>query len=107
MNIRTFLPFLATLFIAGTLGCGSQETAENAENTETAPAFCEEHQIAEAQCPFCDPSLIEAKGQCIGHGVPEALCTICDPAVIAGFKATGDWCGGHNIPESQCTICNH
>lgn len=75
----------------------------------TAPAaeFCAEHQIAEKDCPWCDPSLIEKKGQCGGHGVPEALCTKCNPALIPGFKVERDWCAGHDVPESQCTICNH
>jgi len=107
MSIRAFIPFLATLFIASALGCSSQETAKNAENTEAASAaFCEEHQIAEAQCPFCDPSLVESLGHCNGHDVPEAFCYQCNPALIPAFKAAGDWCAGHERPESQCYICN-
>jgi len=71
-----------------------------------ADEICPEHQIAERDCPWCDPSLIERKGQCGGHGVPEALCTRCLPALIPGFKAEGDWCEEHGLPESQCALCN-
>jgi cobalt-zinc-cadmium efflux system membrane fusion protein len=106
MRIRTLLPFIASLFIAGSLGCSNQETAENAEDTTVASAWCEEHQISEAQCPFCDPSLVETLGHCKGHDVPEAFCYQCNPALIPAFKAVGDWCGGHDRPESQCYICN-
>ena len=70
-----------------------------------AAGFCARHQIAEKDCPWCDPSLVEKKGQCPEHGVPEALCAQCNPALIPGFKAEGDWCAGHGVPESQCTIC--
>ena len=70
-----------------------------------ASGFCAGHQIAEKDCPWCDPSLVERKGQCSGHGVPEALCAKCNPALIAGFKAENDWCAGHAVPESQCAPC--
>jgi hypothetical protein len=70
-----------------------------------APGFCVRHQIAEIDCPWCDPSLVEKKGQCPEHGVPEALCAKCNPALIAGFKTEGDWCAGHGVPESQCGLC--
>jgi len=75
--------------------------------TELAGAsdFCVKHQIAEADCPWCDPSLVEKRGQCPEHGVPEALCAQCNPALIAGFKAERDWCAGHAVPESQCDLC--
>ncbi|MBE7558825.1 efflux RND transporter periplasmic adaptor subunit [bacterium] len=68
--------------------------------------FCTTHQIAEADCPFCNRKLIEERGLCREHGVPEALCTRCNPALIPAFKAENDWCAGHNLPESQCTLCN-
>jgi cobalt-zinc-cadmium efflux system membrane fusion protein len=88
------------------MGC-NRDAADSAEQVKSeTQAFCEEHQIAEAQCPFCDASLIEKLGQCNEHGVPEALCYQCNPALIPAFKATGDWCGGHDRPESQCYICN-
>ena len=77
----------------------------NRENASSAD-FCVGHQIAEKDCPWCDASLLESRGQCPQHGVPEALCSKCNPALIAGFKAENDWCAGHNIPESQCEICN-
>ncbi len=66
---------------------------------------CAKHQIAEKDCPWCDPSLIEKKGRCPEHGVPEALCAKCNPSLIAGFKAEMDWCAGHGVPESQCALC--
>jgi len=68
-------------------------------------AFCSEHSIPEKDCPWCDPSLIEKKGQCVEHNVAEALCSACNPSLIAGFKAENDWCAGHGIPESQCSLC--
>lgn len=67
--------------------------------------WCAEHQIAEAQCPWCDPSLVEKMGSCPEHGVPEALCVKCNTALIPGFKAEQDWCAGHGVPESQCALC--
>lgn len=69
-------------------------------------SICPQHQIALSDCPFCDKSLIQKKGQCGEHGVPEALCTRCNPTLIPAFKAENDWCGGHSLPESQCLICN-
>ena len=74
---------------------------------KTAPPaeFCDRHQIAEKDCPWCDPSLVKKKGQCAGHGVPEAFCAVCNPALIPGFKAENDWCAGHGVPESQCAPC--
>lgn len=97
------------LVLLGTGGNGLYLTSARATHeTEKAPAaaFCFEHQIAEKDCPWCDPSLVEKMGLCPEHGVPEALCTQCNPALIEGFKAEGDWCAGHDVPESQCTICN-
>ncbi len=75
------------------------------QNAGADGAFCAHHQLAEADCPWCDTSLIEKKGQCGGHGVPEALCSRCNAALIPGFKAENDWCAGHDVPESQCTRC--
>lgn len=65
-----------------------------------------EHTVPRAACPFCTPSLVEAKGMCGGHGVPEALCTRCHRELIPAFKAKGDWCAEHEVPESQCSTCN-
>jgi len=96
----------AAMLVLGSLGCDRGEP-DKAKHTETdSEAFCEEHQIAEAQCPFCDPTLIESLGFCNGHGVPEAYCYQCNPALVPAFKAAGDWCAGHDRPESQCYICN-
>jgi cobalt-zinc-cadmium efflux system membrane fusion protein len=95
---------LTLLVLAGGCAESDPETGEQA-SAENA-AFCEEHQIAEARCPFCNPELLESMGFCAGHGVPEAICYQCDPAVIPAFKAKGDWCAGHDRPESQCYICN-
>ncbi|MCP4088458.1 MAG: efflux RND transporter periplasmic adaptor subunit [Gammaproteobacteria bacterium] len=98
---------LATLVVLSGLGCDQSDSddAKHAENSAAA-AFCEEHQITEAQCPFCDPSLIISLGFCNGHGVPEAFCYKCNPDLIPAFKAVRDWCAGHDRPESQCYICN-
>ena len=71
-----------------------------------SPNICPRHHIALADCPFCDKSLIQKKGQCPEHGVPEALCTRCNPALIPAFKVENDWCAGHGVPESQCVPCN-
>ncbi len=98
---------LATLIVFGGSGCGpdADDDTRRGNKPETTD-FCEEHQIAETQCPFCNPSLIESLGHCDGHGVPEALCYQCNSALIPAFKSVGDWCAGHDRPESQCYICN-
>lgn len=84
----------------------SRTTGEGGSGSQMpASEFCAKHQIAEKECPWCDPSLVEKKGQCAEHGVPEALCAKCNPKLVAGFKAEGDWCGGHGVPESQCEPC--
>jgi membrane fusion protein, heavy metal efflux system len=95
----------AALLILPACGGRDSQEAENTANSEAAD-FCEEHQIAESQCPWCDPNLIVSLGFCYGHGVPEAYCYLCNPALIPAFKAVGDWCAGHDRPESQCYICN-
>jgi len=79
-------------------------TSSDAEKGCTSD-FCAGHQIAEKDCPWCDPSMVERKGMCSEHGVPEALCSRCNPALIVGFKAENDWCTGHAVPESQCDLC--
>ena len=70
-------------------------------------AYCAEHKIVEADCPWCNTGLVAQMGQCKGHGFPEALCYQCNPKLMAGFKAEGDWCAGHNVPESQCKLCDY
>lgn len=103
LGINVLLIAVLALAIAG---CSGGES-ENIEDTQAAAAdFCEEHQIAESRCPYCNPGLIESLGFCGGHGVPEAFCYLCSPDLIPAFKAVGDWCGGHDRPESQCYICN-
>lgn len=77
----------------------------HAEAVAHHEGYCSTHSIDEADCPWCDPSLIQKKGECAGHGVPEAFCSRCNPALIAGFKAENDWCAGHSVPESQCALC--
>ncbi len=72
----------------------------------TEADFCSEHQIAEADCPYCSPSIIQERGTCTEHGVAEALCYKCHPALVAAFKSVGDWCNEHDVPESQCGTCN-
>lgn len=64
------------------------------------------HGLSSENCPFCDPSLVERLGQCPGHEVPEAFCTRCNPSLVVAFQAVGDWCVAHELPESQCAICN-
>ena len=102
---------LVAAFGVGLAVVGYQRHAEHATPPPATPTetgeFCERHQIAEARCPWCDPSLIESLGWCDGHGVPEALCSRCTPALIPGFKAENDWCAGHDVPESQCDLCDH
>jgi hypothetical protein len=112
--------FAVLLVIAGALGAfmflrvggNNVEQEQGPLHADHAPAdhphesdFCAEHQITEADCPWCDPSLVASRGECPEHGVPEALCSACNPKLIAGFKAEHDWCGGHSVPESQCDLC--
>ena len=111
--------------VLGTAGCGREDAAEHAgqedrvgqedhaghagHNDHGATAdgdWCTEHEIAESECPFCNPKLIESLGLCAGHRVPEALCYQCNPNLVMAFKAVGDWCEGHERPESQCYLCN-
>lgn len=103
---RVTIAALVAATMVGSVGCG-KDTPDSGQHAEAATAaFCEEHQLVEAQCPFCDPSLIESLGHCAGHNVPEALCYQCNTALIPAFKAVGDWCVEHNRPESQCYTCN-
>lgn len=88
---------------AGSAAGGDQLAPAGAD----AGAYCAEHKIAEADCPFCSPDLIAQRGECPAHGFPEALCYQCNPKLMAGFKAEGDWCAGHNVPESQCELCDY
>ena len=104
-------PALWILFIVialGALGGLTWYTLERAPQTNPAAAIpadaCAEHGIA--NCPFCDPSLIDTMGFCKGHGVPEALCSKCRKDIEPVFRALNDWCNGHDRPESQCEICN-
>jgi len=101
---------LSLLSAAVLAACGGNDTSHTAEKPESASAetaaFCEEHQISEAQCPWCHPDLVESLGWCKGHEVPEAFCYQCNPALIPAFQAAGDWCAGHDRPESQCYLCN-
>ncbi|MDP6669785.1 MAG: efflux RND transporter periplasmic adaptor subunit [Candidatus Krumholzibacteria bacterium] len=104
---RTLATFalLLPLLLFGSLSCGSSHTKEGDSDRRAGVAFCEEHQIAEAQCPYCDPSLVQILGFCKEHDVPEAFCHLCNPAMIPAFKSVGDWCEEHNRPESQCDLC--
>ncbi|MFH1843342.1 MAG: hypothetical protein ABIF77_09040, partial [bacterium] len=48
---------LVAMFVLVTAGCnegGSDEDAK-AKHSKSAADFCGEHQIAEAQCPYCNP----------------------------------------------------
>ncbi|GJM44487.1 MAG: hypothetical protein DHS20C21_13290 [Gemmatimonadota bacterium] len=109
MSRTTIFIVALPLIIVLAGACGRDDagnTAEEPQGTTATAAFCEEHQIAEAQCPFCNPELVETLGWCQGHDVPEAFCYRCNPDLIPAFQATGDWCAGHDRPESQCYICN-
>jgi biotin carboxyl carrier protein len=103
---RVSATVLAVAMILGGFACGQNASESDQRAEAAAAAFCDEHQIAEAHCPFCNPSLIESMGHCAGHNIAEALCYQCNPALIPAFKAVGDWCAGHDRPESQCYICN-
>lgn len=82
----------AALYFTGNLHFGSAESANSGQD----PHDDHNHGQAESACgEFCNE-----------HNVPEAECTRCNPSLIAGFKAAGNWCAEHNLPESQCTICN-
>lgn len=107
-------PAFWILFIVialGALGGLTWYTLERAPGPEAKTAIstppadaCAEHGIAD--CPFCDPSLIDTMGFCKGHGVPEALCSKCRKDIEPVFRALNDWCNGHDLPESQCEACN-
>jgi cobalt-zinc-cadmium efflux system membrane fusion protein len=103
---RILFSILTLLLAAACAQDGGKKAAQAPEEAAAKAAFCEEHQIAEAQCPFCNPELVDTLGFCNGHGVPEAFCYQCNPALIPAFQAVGDWCAGHDRPESQCYICN-
>jgi len=82
------------------------DAPDRAEKPADGGAYCAEHKIAEADCPFCNQTIVEERGECEAHGFPEALCYQCNPKLMAAFKAEGDWCAGHKVPESQCALCD-
>lgn len=102
MNIR-----LLWILVAGLAcvlpACEKSSTTDTAGTEEQARCA---HEIKQAQCPFCNPKLIETDGFCGEHGVAEALCATCRPYLRAAFRAKGDWCDEHKTPESQCIACN-
>ena len=53
----------ATMVLSVGCGKGAPDSEQHAE--AATAAFCAEHQIAEAQCPYCDPSLIESVAELI------------------------------------------
>lgn len=67
--------------------------------------LCAKHRIPETADAFCHPELVEKLGFCKGHDVAEAFCTRCSPSLIPAFKAENDWCAEHSLPESQCKLC--
>ena len=67
--------------------------------------LCAKHRIPETVDAFCHPELVEKLGFCKGHDVAEAFCTRCSPSLIPAFKAENDWCAEHSVPESQCKVC--
>ena len=91
--------FLVLVLAAGAAsGCG-----DAAPPAQTA-ALCK-HQIMNADCPWCHPELVEKLGFCKEHDVAEAQCWICKPSLVAAYKSQGDWCGEHGVPESKCQQC--
>ncbi|MBZ0269848.1 hypothetical protein K8I85_16985, partial [bacterium] len=73
MTTKTFtIALLAAVALAAVaLGACARDDA-NGKTDEPATAaaaagFCAEHQIDEAQCPWCHPELIESLGWCKGH----------------------------------------
>ncbi len=112
MRTRPFFLVLTLILVIGAsalaiwkIPFGGDPVSGTAGGAAPAGEFCGFHQIPEADCPWCDPSLLVSKGFCRGHGVPEALCVRCDPRLEAGFRAENDWCAGHSLPESQCLAC--
>ncbi|MBI4613088.1 MAG: efflux RND transporter periplasmic adaptor subunit [Planctomycetes bacterium] len=101
---------LATLALLGGAGAywyvhfGPGKAASRQEDSESAN--CEKHGLPEAECPFCDPSLVEEGGLCKEHRVPEALCSRCNSALVSAFLIEEDWCEEHKLPESQCEVCH-
>lgn len=67
--------------------------------------FCNKHQLAEKDCPWCNKKLVKELGWCRGHDMAEAFCYKCNPKLKAGFIAENDWCAEHELPESQCEMC--
>ncbi|MCP4218256.1 MAG: efflux RND transporter periplasmic adaptor subunit [bacterium] len=67
--------------------------------------FCQKHQLAEKDCPWCNSDLVRELGWCNGHDMAEAFCYRCNAKLKAGFIAENDWCKEHQVPESQCTLC--
>lgn len=76
---------LVVVFAAALFTIGCPRNAEEASAGAVPGSYedwCDEHQVAEAQCTRCHPEL------------------------IAAFKATKDWCDEHALPESQCLKCH-
>ena len=78
--------FQLLLMLAGGIllgyGISSRFAAPADTMSETAPAICPEHGVAEPDCVRCHPEL------------------------AATYQAAGDWCGEHGLPESQCALCH-
>ena len=92
--------------VSATVYVTRKSDTPSTEQPKPADDWCAEHAIAESECPFCDPGLVEKLGWCGGHDVPEAYCTRCNSRLIAAFKSVDDWCAEHGLPESQCLVCN-
>lgn len=70
-------------------------------------ALCATHRIPESIDAFCHAELVAQLGHCGAHDVPEAFCTRCSPTLIPAFKAENDWCEQESLPKSQCAHCKN
>ena len=93
------------LALGATAGCAEDTTPADTPAPAPAAGMCK-HRIADADCPFCHKELVAKLGECKEHNVAEALCWQCKPSLATAYKMEGDWCGEHGLPESKCTLCN-
>lgn len=105
MNRVLSVIVVATLGLAVAMPLAGCEKKGAATEEASADARCP-HELKTAQCPFCNPDMIERDGFCGDHAVAEALCATCRPYLKAAFRAKGDWCEEHKLPGTQCIACN-
>lgn len=95
----------ACIGISGAMSLTGCEKKADTTTATSADGRCP-HELKSAQCPFCNPDMIERDGFCGDHAVAEALCATCRPYLKVAFRAKGDWCQEHKLPKSQCLVCN-